>query len=193
MGWSRRLVQFVSIVVLSCARPRPSGSLFLWALAVACVLLQGACTCITSEASPTGRRELIACVPQHPTRATTFPEGPAVETVAVGSLQGTFSVTPTGEASFLLPISIPSGRAGIEPRMALHHDSSAGDGVLGQGFSITGLSAITRCAKNLPQDGEIQSVEYVEGDKLCLDGKPLVVVSDTPASVEYRTLPDTFV
>ncbi|MEZ4295370.1 MAG: SpvB/TcaC N-terminal domain-containing protein [Polyangiaceae bacterium] len=81
----------------------------------------------------------------------------------------------------------------MEPRMALQYDSAAGDGVLGQGFSLTGLSAISRCAKNLPQDGEIQSVEYVDGDKLCLDGKPLVVVSETPASVEYRTLPDSFI
>ncbi|MEZ4302872.1 MAG: SpvB/TcaC N-terminal domain-containing protein, partial [Polyangiaceae bacterium] len=193
MRGSRRLLQLLVVVVLSRPRPRPSRSLLLWALALACVLLQGACACITSEPSPTGRRELLACVPQHPTRAITLPQSPAVETEAVGSLQGTFSVTPTGEASFLLPISVPSGRAGIEPRMALQYDSAAGDGVLGQGFSITGLSAITRCPKNLPQDSEIQSVEYAEGDKLCLDGKPLVAVSETPASVEYRTLPDTFV
>ncbi|MEZ4298906.1 MAG: SpvB/TcaC N-terminal domain-containing protein [Polyangiaceae bacterium] len=161
------------------------------------MLLQGACTCITSEASPTGQRALLACVPQHPTRATTFAatfaEDPTVETAAVGSLQGTFSVTPTGEASFVLPISVPSGRAGIEPRLPLQYDSAAGDGVLGQGFSLTGLSAIARCAKNLPQDGEIESAQYSDADKLCLDGKPLVVVSQTPASVEYRTLPDTFV
>ncbi|MEZ4300176.1 MAG: FG-GAP-like repeat-containing protein [Polyangiaceae bacterium] len=193
MGGLRRVVQFLSIVVLSRARPRSSRSPFLWALALACVLLQGACTCITSEASPTAQRELLACVPQHPTRATTRPQSPAVETTAAGSLQGTFSVTVTGEASFLLPISVPSGRAGIEPHMALQYDSAAGDGVLGQGFSLTGLSAILRCAKNLPQDGEIERVQYSDADKLCLDGKPLVVVSETPTSVEYRTLPDTFV
>ncbi|MEZ4297511.1 MAG: SpvB/TcaC N-terminal domain-containing protein [Polyangiaceae bacterium] len=194
MRGSRRLLQLLVVVVLSRPRPRPSRSLLLWALALACVLLQGACACITSEPSPTGRRELLACVPQHPTRAITLPQSPAVETEAVGSLQGTFSVTPTGEASFLLPISVPSGRAGIEPRMALQYDSAAGDGVLGQGFSITGLSAITRCPKNLPQDSEIQSVEYAEGDKLCLDGKPLVaVLSGDAGKREYRTLPDTFV
>ncbi|MEZ4302500.1 MAG: SpvB/TcaC N-terminal domain-containing protein, partial [Polyangiaceae bacterium] len=113
-----------------------------------------------------------------------------METAAAGSLQGVFSVTPTGEASFVLPLSVPQGRAGVEPHIALEYDSSAGDGLLGQGFSLTGLSAITRCPGDLPHDGEIRSVRYDDGDKLCLDGKPLVVVGDTAESVEYRTVPD---
>lgn len=81
----------------------------------------------------------------------------------------------------------------MEPHLALQYRSDGGDGVLGQGFSISGVSSITRCARHLVPDGEIRAVGYDASDRLCLDGQPLVVVGDGPGFVEYRTLPDTFV
>ena len=77
--------------------------------------------------------------------------------------------------------------------MALTYSSAGGDGVLGRGFSLTGASAITRCPKNLEQDGEIRGVRYDAGDALCLDAKRLVRVGEEPGRVEYRTLPDVMV
>jgi RHS repeat-associated protein len=117
----------------------------------------------------------------------------AVETIAAGSVPASFSVTSSGEASFFMPLITPPGRAGVEPQMALTYSSAGGDGVLGRGFSITGSSAITRCPKNLTQDGEIRGVRYDVGDKLCLDGKPLVAVVTGPDLIEYRTVPDALV
>src|SRR5262249_6297032 len=64
-------------------------------------------------------------------------------------------------------------------------------GVLGAGFSLSGLSAITRCSSNLAQDGEVRGVSYDDKDQLCLDGKRLVVVSQGEGTIEYRTFPDT--
>ena len=58
----------------------------------------------------------------------------------------------------------------VEPRLALTSTSSTGDGVLGAGFSLAGLSAITRCPSNVAQDGDIRDVRYDADDKLCLDG-----------------------
>ncbi|WP_437965966.1 SpvB/TcaC N-terminal domain-containing protein [Sorangium sp. So ce260] len=55
--------------------------------------------------------------------------------------RGNFSVTSTGEAVYELPLVSVSGRAGVEPRLALRYDSGAGEGALGVGFSIAGLSA----------------------------------------------------
>ncbi|MBK8255406.1 MAG: hypothetical protein IPK82_22445 [Polyangiaceae bacterium] len=63
-----------------------------WVFLIILSFAQGACTCITSDPPPP--REIIACVPQHETRATKLPTSPASETAAAGSLQGTFSVTP---------------------------------------------------------------------------------------------------
>jgi RHS repeat-associated protein len=166
---------------------------FLVMLVLACAILPGGCTC--AGAPPLPPRALIACIPQHAIHPTTAKAraADAVETVAAGGAPGSFSITSTGEASFVMPLVTPPGRAGIEPQIALTYSSSGGDGVLGRGFSITGSSAITRCPKNLTQDGEIRGVRYDAGDKLCLDGKPLVEVGNAPGRIEYRTVPDTFV
>ncbi|MEO7589662.1 MAG: hypothetical protein ABI134_00500, partial [Byssovorax sp.] len=70
----------------------------------------------------------------------------------------------------------------------------SGDGMLGMGFSVSGLSAITRCSRTMAQDNQIRSVRYDQHDALCLDGARLVPVgSSGEGVVEYRTVPDTFV
>src|SRR5277367_5565217 len=66
-------------------------------------------------------------------------------------------------------------------------------GALGVGFSLAGLSAITRCPQNMAQDGVIRGVRYDTGDMLCLDGKRLVPLGPAQSGVlELRTFPDTF-
>jgi hypothetical protein len=65
--------------------------------------------------------------------------------------------------------------------------------MLGRGFSLSGLSAITRCARTVAQDGEIRSVRYDQRDALCLDGARLMPVGSSGGVVEYRTFPETFV
>ncbi|HZF47194.1 MAG TPA: SpvB/TcaC N-terminal domain-containing protein, partial [Polyangiaceae bacterium] len=167
--------------------------LLVWVLA--CAVFPGGCTCAVDPPPPP--RGLIACVPQHPTRATVAPAkaADAVETVAAGSTPGSFSVTSTGEASFVMPLVPVPGRAGagMEPQMALAYSSHGGDGLVGRGFSITGSSLITRCPSDLARDGEIRGVRYDAGDKLCLDSKRLVVVGEESGRIEYRTVPDTHV
>jgi hypothetical protein len=49
---------------------------------------------------------------------------------------------------------------------------------------------ITRCSSNLARDGEIRSVRYDDGDRLCWDSRRLVVVGEEPGRIEYRTRPD---
>ncbi|HLM76750.1 MAG TPA: VCBS repeat-containing protein, partial [Polyangiaceae bacterium] len=53
-----------------------------------------------------------------------------------------------------------------------------------------GGSAITRCPSTLI-DGEIRDVRYDDLDKLCLDGRAMIVVGKGPGVIEYRTRPDT--
>ena len=89
----------------------------------------------------------------------------------------------------MLPLRTVPGR-GVEPSISLTYSSSGGNGVVGMGFSITGGSAITRCPSTLI-DGEIRDVRYDDLDKLCLDGRALVVVGKGPGGTEYRTRPDT--
>jgi hypothetical protein len=94
------------------------------------------------------------------------------------------------------PIVVPPGRLGLEPHLTVAYDSSEGDGPLGMGFSLQGLSAITRCPANMAQDGYIAPVRYDGTDHFCLSGMRLVPVPSLHKkvlqTVEYRTIPDTF-
>ncbi|HSN98095.1 MAG TPA: FG-GAP-like repeat-containing protein, partial [Candidatus Nanopelagicales bacterium] len=115
--------------------------------------------------------------------------------VAAGTLPGSFAVTSGGEATYSMPLPVLPGRAGIEPSLSITYDSSAGEGPLGVGFTLSGLSAISRCPRNVAQDGEIAPVRDDERDALCMDGRRLLPVNHDPSQGqprEYRTFPDTF-
>jgi hypothetical protein len=131
----------------------------------------------------------IPCVASQPVTVNPGAK-PGVHTAPAGTIPGTFSVTSSGEASYVLPLMTVPGRAGVEPHLAVAY-SGGGAGVLGAGFSLSGLSAITRCPMNLAQDGEIRGVSYDADDPVCLDGKRLVVVSQGSGTIELRTFPDT--
>ncbi|WP_437874700.1 RHS repeat-associated core domain-containing protein [Sorangium sp. So ce513] len=160
---------------------------------LACVLAQGGCQCLFSDPPREPPHGLIACRTQGAHGPATPRPAPEVETVAAGTIPGTFSISSTGEAVYTMDLTTVPSRAGMGPRLQLVYRSDGGDGVLGAGFSIAGLSAITRCPSTLAQDGEIRGVRYDGEDKLCLDGQRLVPVQEGPGSIEYRTFPDTFV
>ncbi|AUX49121.1 uncharacterized protein SOCE26_106660 [Sorangium cellulosum] len=164
----------------------------LW-MFLACVLASGGCQCVFGEPPAGPPHGLVACRTQSAHSPATSRPAPAVETVAAGTIPGTFSITSTGEAVYTMDLTSPPSRAGVGPRIQLVYRSDGGDGVLGAGFSIAGLSAITRCPKSLAQDGEIRGVRYDGDDELCLDGQRLVPVAQGPGTIEYRTFPDSFV
>ena len=93
-----------------------------------------------------------------------------------GAIQGSFAVSSTGEATYALPLIVPPGAAGMQPTLAVAYNSASGDGMLGMGFSLSGLSAMTRCSRTMAQDNQIRSVRYDQHDALCLDGARLVPV-----------------
>lgn len=92
-------------------------------------------------------------------------------------LPGKFDVTPEGSASFSIPISIPPGTAGMVPFLSINYMSGGGNGPLGMGWSLGGLSAITRCPQTVAQDGASVPVSYTATDRFCIDGQRLVVTN----------------
>jgi hypothetical protein len=64
-------------------------------------------------------------------------------------------------------------------------------GLLGPRWRLSGLSAITRCAKSLAQDGVQAPVDFF-GDTFCMDGARLVGVAATSSLTEFRTENDSF-
>lgn len=100
-------------------------------------------------------------------------------TAAVGRTAGTFNVSQTGAATYSIPLWAPPGPQGIEPKLALLYNSRGGDGSLGPGWSLSGLSSITRCNKTYGQDGSPAAVTLTYSDAFCLDGKRLRLTGGT--------------
>jgi hypothetical protein len=116
------------------------------------------------------------------------------QTTVPGKIPGSFAVSPSGAATYSIPIQVPPGVAGMEPKLSLEYNSQGGNGIMGMGWNLAGLSSITRCPATMAQDGVRGSVNYDGNDKFCLDGQRLMVVSGTygaPGS-EYRTEIDSF-
>src|SRR5258708_36101849 len=115
---------------------------------------------------------------------------PAVTQSTVGSITGSFDVTLSGSATYTIPIRIAPGTWGMEPKLSLVYDSQAPSGPLGAGWSIAGLSAITRGPKNARFDALPDGVRMEESDALYLDGQRLVAISTRNSGatrqVEYR-------
>ena len=122
---------------------------------------------------------------------------PAVPTVSAGSILGSFAVSSSGAATYTIPLVVPPGRMSMEPSLSIAYDSAGGEGFLGRGFALGGLSAISRCPASLAQDGYVRAVKMDANDVYCLDGLRLVLVGqeehpDGTRTSEFRTFPDTF-
>ncbi|MEX2745985.1 FG-GAP-like repeat-containing protein [Rhizobium mongolense] len=107
----------------------------------------------------------------------------------VGVIPGQSDVTSAGEYRYTLPISVPAGRAGVQPELSLQYASRAGDGRLGVGWGLVGLPEVRRCAWNRATEGRTDGVQYGSGDRFCLDGRKLVVIRGAYGGheSEYRT------
>ena len=106
----------------------------------------------------------------------------------VGSLNGSISVGPTGAANYFIPIDIPPGRNGMKPNLSLVYNSQGGEGVLGLGWALSGLSSITRVPTDIYHEGYIDVVDFDNNDKFALDGQRLISVGGD----QYRTENESF-
>ncbi len=111
----------------------------------------------------------------------------AATTTVTGSIPAEFSVSG-GQASYSIPIQGAPGRGGMKPDLSINY-SGGGNGVLGVGWSLGGLSAITRCPRTIVQDGAVGGINFDANDRYCLDGQSLIPVNGSNGGVgtEYKT------
>jgi RHS repeat-associated protein len=115
--------------------------------------------------------------------------GSAHATTGAGHTQGTFAVSPSGAATYSIPIWAPPGPRGIQPHIALVYNSQVGNGPFGVGWSLAGLSSIYRCNHTYAQDGTPAPVALVTSDGYCMDGQRLRLTGGTygTAGSTYQT------
>jgi hypothetical protein len=113
---------------------------------------------------------------------------------AAGFTPNQLSVSEGGSANYRIPIQVPPGVAGMEPKLELAYNSQGGNGLLGMGWNLGGLSAISRCPRTMAQDGVRGGIKFDMNDRYCMDGQRLILVSGTygAAGSEYRTELDSF-
>jgi len=97
--------------------------------------------------------------------------------IVAGRTPTTFAVSNTGAATYRIPIWTPPGIGDVQLDLALVYNSRSGNGVLGAGWSLSGLSAISRCNKTWAQDGAPRGVLLSVDDRFCVDGQQLKWVS----------------
>ena len=97
----------------------------------------------------------------------------------VGGIENSLDVSPTGAATYTVPISVPQGHAGMEPSLSLTYDSQGGMGLAGWGCNIGGLSVITRVPRDIFHDGQAHGIKHDNTDAFALDGQRLIYYSGT--------------
>jgi RHS repeat-associated protein len=71
---------------------------------------------------------------------------------AIRGMGEKFTVNPTNATgAFSIPIKVPPGRSGMQPKLSLEYDSGTGNGEFGLGWRLSGVDSITRkTSKGLP-------------------------------------------
>ncbi|PCK29578.1 FG-GAP-like repeat-containing protein, partial [Pseudoalteromonas piscicida] len=104
-----------------------------------------------------------------------------------------FRVDESGNAIYTIAFNLPSGPSGIKPSLGLNYSSGNKRlSTAGIGWSLSGMSAITRCAKSHFYDDlgndYVRDVQLDSSDAFCVDGQRLIKVSGGI----YRTEQDSF-
>ena len=110
----------------------------------------------------------------------------------VGSIEGKLDVGTLGAATYTIPLQVPEGLGGLKPNLSLCYNSQGKNGLLGWGWDLAGLSAITRTGKSLYYDSYVTPVNY-NTDRFLIDGQHLLQVgggSYGNNNVSYRTEED---
>jgi len=102
----------------------------------------------------------------------------------VSATAGEFRVDESGAATYSVPLYVVPGTAGVAPQLSLSYSSQGGYGPLGMGWSLGGMSSVTRCratrehgdfiSGGVPTDGTPEPVNFTASDRYCLDGQRLV-------------------
>jgi hypothetical protein len=100
---------------------------------------------------------------------------------AAGAAHAQLAVAENGAANYSYPLRVPPGIAGMEPKLVLNYNSASGATLMGAGWSLQGLSTLSRCITAWATDGRRSNVTYTPADKLCLDGKRLIPTNEAGA------------
>lgn len=92
----------------------------------------------------------------------------------VGEIKIVSGFTPSGARTYEVPIEVYPGINKLTPQISLAYNSQQGSTVAGQGWSLSGLSAIMRVPKTIYHNGRVAAVNLDFEDSFALDGVRLI-------------------
>ena len=107
----------------------------------------------------------------------------------VGSIKGKPGVSPSGAATYHIPIEVPPGNKGMVPQLSLNYNSQGGNGILGRGWSLGGVSSIVATGKNRYFDKEFTSISSTDtACRVMWDGQRLIALNSAGLAADsFRT------
>ncbi len=96
-----------------------------------------------------------------------------------GSINGALGTSASGAATYDIKLDLPASSYCPVPQVGISYNSQGGNGILGIGFTLTGLSSINRVPRTIYHDGKIGGVTNTTSDLYALDGNRLILKSGT--------------
>ena len=93
---------------------------------------------------------------------------PQVNGTPFGAIPGSFGVDESGSSIYNIPLRVAPGTRGIEPQLSLNYNSASANTLIAVGWSLGGLSAVTRCPSTVAQDGQAYVLFFEYEGCVCL-------------------------
>ena len=106
---------------------------------------------------------------------------------AVGDIPCVTNISDQGAAVVTVPLNIPTTAQEYNPELAIVYNSHGVNGALGYGWSISGLSVISRINKTIYYDGQTSGMAGNNSDAFSLDGQRLIMIKSTSDKIYYQT------
>lgn len=96
--------------------------------------------------------------------------------------QGKIEVNAGGQLQYTLPISLPPGVKSVSPNISLMYISNSNNGIAGYGWTVSGVTSITRTGKTIERDSELNRIKLDYSDSYSFNGQRLILTPDSPAA-----------
>ncbi|MCT3721340.1 RHS repeat-associated core domain-containing protein [Elizabethkingia anophelis] len=90
---------------------------------------------------------------------------------------GQIDVNGGGQLQYTLPIALPPGIKSVAPQVNLNYASGSGNGIAGYGWSLSGITSISRMGRTIEKDGELKEIKLDYSDFYQFNGQRLILVS----------------
>ena len=107
---------------------------------------------------------------------------------SVGDIAYTATVSPNGSTLINIPVDMFNDPHDCTPHISIVYNSLGGNGYMGHGWGLSGLSVISRTNKSIYYDGKTEGIKGYPDDAFTLDGIRLIQTKFDGIHFYYKTV-----